>query len=330
MQVTLSEKLQHQSIRASASDRDAVKSYLQEIGRIPLLTAAEEITLGHQVQAMVMLLEKKSALTTKLEGSPSDSQWASAANLTPAALKAALEQGDKAKRRMIEANLRLVVSVAKKYQRRNLDFLDLIQEGSIGLERGVEKFDPSRGFKFSTYAYWWIRQAITRAIAQQSRTIRLPIHVTEKLNKIKRVQRELSQSLGRTPTVTEIAEQLEISLQDVKQCLQASHHPLSLDMKVGDDQTTELQELLEDPEALPEEAVTQNQLQADLLHLLESLPPVQQQVLNLRYGLNGGEALSLSSVGEQLGLSRERVRQLQQSALKRLRLKQGGIHDYLV
>ena len=330
MQVTLSDQSLHQHRRTSAGNPDAVKSYLQEIGRIPLLTAAAEITLGQQVQCMVALLQQQSALAAKLERLPSVSEWASEANLTPAKLCAALKRGEKAKRRMMEANLRLVVSVAKKYQRRNLDFLDLIQEGSIGLERGVEKFDPSRGFKFSTYAYWWIRQAITRAIAQQSRTIRLPIHITEKLNKIKRTQRELSQPLGRTPTIPEIAKQLGMSIQEVKHCLQASHRPLSLDMRVGEDQTMGLQELLEDPEATPEEMVTRSQFQEDILHLLETLSPIQQQILTLRYGLDSGETRSLSRVGEQLGISRERVRQLQQSALKRLRLKQGDIHDYLV
>lgn len=184
MQVTFSENSLRQRNRATASSADSVKSYLQEIGRIPLLTAAEEIKLGQQVQTMVMLQSMKKTLTKKLAHLPSDSEWAAEVNLTPIKLKKALHLGQRAKRRMMEANLSLVVSVAKKYQRRNLDFLDLIQEGSIGLDRSVEKFDPSRGSKFSTYAYWWLWLAITRAIAQQSRTIRLPIHITEKLNAV--------------------------------------------------------------------------------------------------------------------------------------------------
>ena len=328
MQVILSEIPSRKGQR-TASSPDSVKSYLQEIGRIPLLTGAEEISLGQQVQTMMTLLNAKAALTEELKRVPSDRAWAKAANLSPTQLEKALYQGEKAKKRMIEANLRLVVSVAKKYQRRNLDFLDLIQEGSIGLERGVEKFDPARGFKFSTYAYWWVRQAITRAIAQQSRTIRLPIHITEKLNKIKRAQRELSQVLGRTPTVAEIAEQLDTTVQEVKHCLQAAHTPLSLDMKIGDDQTTDLQELLEDTDTTPDQAVTQDHFQQDIQKALAELSPVQQKVITLRFGLDTGEPLSLSSVGEQLGISRERVRQLQQNALKRLRLRQGDIHDYL-
>ena len=329
MQVILSEKAGRKGNRTASSSPDSVKSYLQEIGRIPLLTGAEEITLGQQVQTMMTLLNVKATLIEEFGRVPSDREWAKTANLTATQLKKVLHQGENAKKRMIEANLRLVVSVAKKYQRRNLDFLDLIQEGSIGLERGVEKFDPSRGFKFSTYAYWWIRQAITRAIAQQSRTIRLPIHITEKLNKIKRAQRELSQVLGHTPTVAEIAQQLDITVQEVKHCLQSAHTPLSLDMKIGDDQTTELQELLEDTDTTPDQAVTQSHFQQDIQKALADLSPAQQKVIALRFGLDTGEALSLSSVGEQLGISRERVRQIQQSALKRLRLKQGAIHDYL-
>ena len=172
---------------------DMVRTYLHEIGRVPLLTHEQEIVYGKQVQQMMPLLEAKEALAETLEREPTMQEWADHVDLEESALKKIINQGTRAKRKMIEANLRLVVAIAKKYQKRNMEFLDLIQEGTLGLERGVEKFDPTRGYKFSTYAYWWIRQAITRAIAQQARAIRLPIHITEKLNKIKKVQRELSQ-----------------------------------------------------------------------------------------------------------------------------------------
>jgi len=192
---------------ALAGGTDLVRSYLRDIGRVPLLTHEQEITLGRQVQELVALEELEQELASR-EGveKPSPAVLAKEAGLTQVQLKKRLRSGQRAKERMVAANLRLVVSVAKKYTKRNMELLDLIQEGTIGLVRGVEKFDPTRGYKFSTYAYWWIRQGITRAIAEKSRTIRLPIHITETLNKLKKGQRELSQELGRTPTVTELAE----------------------------------------------------------------------------------------------------------------------------
>ncbi|MGL4499405.1 MAG: sigma-70 family RNA polymerase sigma factor, partial [Planktothrix sp.] len=233
---------------ASRSSRpvttDTVRTYLHEIGRVPLLTRDQEITYGKQVQTMMQQLEVKNTLAEQLGREPSQQEWSEALEMSQEELQTILKQGRRAKGKMIEANLRLVVSIAKKYQKRNMEFLDLIQEGTLGLERGVEKFDPMRGYKFSTYAYWWIRQAITRAIAQTSRTIRLPIHITEKLNKIKKVQRELVQKLGRNATPGEIAQALELDPAQIRDYLLASRHPVSLDLRVGDNQDTELQDLL--------------------------------------------------------------------------------------
>ena len=333
MKVTFSEdspnKKNSKRNKSKGASPDAVKSYLQEIGRIPLLSGDEEITLANQVQKMMALLEAKELLSEKLGHVTTDEEWAADVQLAPETLKKVLHQGQRAKKRMIEANLRLVVSVAKKYQNRNLDLLDLIQEGSMGLERAVEKFDPLKGYKFSTYGYWWIRQGITRAIAQQSRTIRLPIHITEKLNKIKRTQRELSQSLGRTPTPREIAQQLNLPIEDIKDCLMMSRLPLSLEMRIGDEQDTELGDLLQDEHSSPEEAVTQNLFNDDLRKLLDHLSQKQREVIDLRYGLTDGNELTLAAVGQRLNISRERVRQLQHNALKSLRLKRSSLESYL-
>ena len=308
---------------------DMVRTYLHEIGRVPLLTHEQEIVYGKQVQKMMSLLELKDELENSLGKDQSAEEWAKAAKMEVNALEKALGQGERAKRKMIEANLRLVVAIAKKYQKRNMEFLDLIQEGSLGLERGVEKFDPTKGYKFSTYAYWWIRQAITRAIAQQARTIRLPIHITEKLNKIKKTQRELSQSLGRSATPAEIAQELEIEPSQIREFLSIARQPISLDVKVGDNQDTELSELLEDQAASPDLYITQELLRQDLRNLMAELTTQQQAVLTLRFGLEDGKELSLAKIGKKLNISRERVRQLEHQALAQLRRRRANVKEYL-
>ena len=331
MQVIFSEESQRSIQNRRAKSPDIVGSYLREIGRIPLLQPHEEIDLGHQVQAMMSLLDIRDRIEQSLGHPLKEATWAAHAQLMPAELSAILETGRLAKKLMIESNLRLVVSVAKKYQGRDLEFIDLIQEGSIGLERAVEKFDPSLGYKFSTYAYWWIRQGITRAIAQQARTIRLPIHITERLNAIKRVQRELTQSLGRLPTLSEVSTKLGISLEALKETLRLANRPISLDKQVGgESESGELIDFIVDSAASPEDIITTDLLQYDLHQLLNLLTPQQKEVITLRFGLKDGEPKTLDSVGKQMGISRERVRQIQSAALKSLRLKKVKMQDYMV
>lgn len=316
-------------MKSTVPSTDYVKTYLKEIGRVPRLTHEEEITYGKAVQRLVELENLRDDLKEDTGHPVGKDAWAAAAGLTVKELTHQLRSGAAAKTKMVEANLRLVVSVAKKYLNRNVELLDLIQEGTIGLQRGVEKFDPLKGYRFSTYSYWWIRQAITRSIAEKSRTIRLPIHISEKLNKIKKAQRQLAQKLGRSATHQEIAEVTDITIDKVRQYLSVSRTPLSIDVRLGENQDTELGDMLEDEGQTPEEYTTQSALQDDIRQLMTTLTQQQQEVLTLRFGLRDGNTMTLAKIGSILNISRERVRQVEREALKRLRQRRGAMKSYL-
>ncbi len=314
--------------RMTASS-NTIQAYLHNIGRIPLLERSQEIEYGQQIQVMLKYEQARLGLMEQSDSESSQEDWAADLELTIDELELAIEAGKLAKLRMVEANLRLVVTIAKQYQHCNLDFLDLIQEGAIGLQRGAERYDPTKGYRFSTYAYWWIRQAMTRAISQSSRTIRLPIHLVEILNRIRRVERELTQQFGRVPRVEEVAKALDLKPQMVRQYLSHAQRTLSLEKPLGENSEGQLQDLLMDNAALPVDRAERNELSQEVREVIQKLPPIMREVLVNRFGLDDGDARSLAEVGKRMGMSRERVRQLQQKAFNIIRQRNSGIQKHL-
>ncbi len=306
------------------SSDDTVGAFFKEMARYPLLKPEEEIELATQVQFLVEMNEMTERLHQELGRKPTNAELAQALNLTERQFENRLYRGQISKRKMIRSNLRLVVSIAKRYLNRGVPFLDLIQEGALGLNRAAEKFDPAKGYKFSTYAYWWIRQAITRTIANDARTIRLPIHIVEKLNKLKKMQRELKQKLQRSPNETELAEALDISRTSLRQLLQLRRRSLSLNHRVGKGEDTELVDLLEDNDLhLPEQQMSESMMRQEISDVLSDvLTEREKDVISLRYGLATPEAYTLEEVGSMFNLSRERVRQIQSKAMRKLRRPQ--------
>jgi len=297
---------------------DTVSLYLKEISRVSLLTAEQEVELAQKIEAGE---EAKRRLD---EGDYEEDEKET--------LEAVVREGEKARKHLIEANFRLVVSIAKKYVGRGVSFLDLIQEGNIGLIRAVEKFDWRRGYKFSTYSTWWIRQAITRAIADQGRTIRVPVHMTERINKAMRAQRKLVQELGREPTAEELAAELDTTPDQVERILKISERPLSLEMPVGEEQDSALGDFIEDELSLmPNEVAANELLRRQVEEVLATLLPREARVLQMRFGLKDGQTHTLEEVGRRFGVTRERVRQIEAKALRKLRhpSRSRRLRDYL-
>jgi RNA polymerase primary sigma factor len=303
-----------------APTNDPVRMYLKEIGRVALLTAQEEVELAQRIEAGVQAEDRFSSTATKY--SPEEREH----------LRWIIFDGQRAKRHLVEANLRLVVSIAKRYVGRGMAFLDLIQEGNLGLIRAVEKFDYMKGFKFSTYATWWIRQAITRAIADQARTIRIPVHMVETINKLVRIQRQLLQDLGREPTADEIAEQMEMSPEKVREIQKISQEPVSLETPVGEEDDSALGDFIEDSEAVvPLERASFRLLQEQLESVLHTLSEREKEVIRLRFGLVDGQPRTLEDVGKKFGVTRERIRQIESKTLSKLRhpSRSQKLRDYL-
>lgn len=308
------------SVPEGTNIEDPVRMYLKEIGKVPLLSADEEIALAQKMEAGDMA---KNQLDED-EGSLDEAQKKE--------LQALVKQGDYAKKKLAEANLRLVVSIAKRYVGRGMLFLDLIQEGNLGLIKAVEKFDYRKGYKFSTYATWWIRQAITRAIADQARTIRIPVHMVETINKLIRVSRQLLQELGREPSPEEIAEQMDISVDRVREILKISQEPVSLETPIGEEEDSHLGDFIQDENVpVPADAAAFTLLKEQLVEVLSTLTEREQKVLRLRFGLDDGRARTLEEVGKEFNVTRERIRQIEAKALRKLRhpSRSRKLRDYL-
>lgn len=308
------------SIPEGANIEDPVRMYLKEIGKVPLLSAEEEIALAQKMEA-------GDQAKTQLDEAGEDLD-----DETRKELEALVEQGDYAKKKLAEANLRLVVSIAKRYVGRGMLFLDLIQEGNLGLIKAVEKFDYRKGYKFSTYATWWIRQAITRAIADQARTIRIPVHMVETINKLIRVSRQLLQELGREPSPEEIAEEMEIPVERVREILKISQEPVSLETPIGEEEDSHLGDFIQDENVpVPADAAAFTLLKEQLVEVLSTLTEREQKVLRLRFGLDDGRARTLEEVGKVFNVTRERIRQIEAKALRKLRhpSRSRKLRDYL-
>lgn len=307
------------SVPEGVSVEDPVRMYLKEIGKVPLLSADEEIELAQKMEAGSVAVEKIPLLKERL-AETGEEQEKEEIQAEIKALQLDVDRGSDAKKRLAEANLRLVVSIAKRYVGRGMLFLDLIQEGNLGLIKAVEKFDYRKGYKFSTYATWWIRQAITRAIADQARTIRIPVHMVETINKLIRVSRQLLQELGREPTPEEIAEEMKMPVERVREILKISQEPVSLETPIGEEEDSHLGDFIKDDNVpVPADAATFTLLKEQLEEVLGTLTEREQKVLTLRFGLEDGRARTLEEVGKEFNVTRERIRQIEAKALRKLR-----------
>lgn len=319
------------SVPEGVSVEDPVRMYLKEIGKVPLLSADEEIELAQKMEAGSVAVEKIPLLKERL-AETGEEQEKEEIQAEIKALQLDVDRGSDAKKRLAEANLRLVVSIAKRYVGRGMLFLDLIQEGNLGLIKAVEKFDYRKGYKFSTYATWWIRQAITRAIADQARTIRIPVHMVETINNLIRVSRQLLQELGREPTPEEIAEEMKMPVERVREILKISQEPVSLETPIGEEEDSHLGDFIKDDNVpVPADAATFTLLKEQLEEVLGTLTEREQKVLTLRFGLEDGRARTLEEVGKEFNVTRERIRQIEAKALRKLRhpSRSRKLKDYL-